>query len=341
MLGLTGLGQPGDRLPEDNVEACQYVAFRCLENGDYSPLLISRTPGEGEPLSLRWLKGYTGTVFWSWGLGAEIAPPNIPPVLNAGRVTLSLERVGLVVWSKKFHFLPDKEGMACFEQVVQFAFSLTGRKMDEFARAVGTHVYGMDTEEILTRLNSTSDMDDLARAAQNLPIFAKMIPLTFSTVLPRVWDALDERKVPWEDLTDDSGLLEKLAEAMGLSSNELKKGVPYPFSSTPFDYASHDGNTAHGAISSGVVNVFGGSTNCGLLTVCCTTCHKHFLLRAAFFEKPSSLIGAILYRIPGLQYEASLADGVGIIVKNKRIFGRVIYAVRSCPCRLIETIELD
>lgn len=142
-------------------------------------------------------------------------------------------------------------------------------------------------------------------------------------------------------MTDDSGLLEKLAEAMGLSSNELKKGVLYPFSSTPFDYASHDGNTAHGAINSGVVNVFGGSTNCGLVTVCCTKCHKHSLLRAAFFEKPSSLIGAILYRIPGLQYEASLADGVGIIVKDKRIFGGVIYAVRSCPCTLIETIELD
>ena len=56
---------------------------------------------------------------------------------------------------------------------------------------------------------------------------------------------------------------------------------------------------------------------------------------------PSIVYNATLYRVPGLQYERSLKDGVGIIVTEKRILGRMVYGVHACSCRNIELLELD
>lgn len=57
---------------------------------------------------------------------------------------------------------------------------------------------------------------------------------------------------------------------------------------------------------------------------------------------PSFILDATLYRIPGLQYEWSLKDGVGIIVKDERILGRMgLWKTHACSCRTLKQIELD
>lgn len=127
-------------------------------------------------------------------------------------------------------------------------------------------------------------------------------------------------------------LKRKLADAMSLSLSIFCSPGSYAtsYNRSPLNHASFAGRSAQGGR-------FG-----GLFIVCCNSCRTHSVFHAGTWEMPSFILDATLYRIPGLQYEWSLKDGVGIIVKDERILGRMgLWKTHACSCRTLKQIELD
>ncbi|CAG9980500.1 unnamed protein product [Clonostachys byssicola] len=77
----------------------------------------------------------------------------------------------------------------------------------------------------------------------------------------------------------------------------------------------------------------------GISQVSCKICGRRFMFRMTVWEelKPD---GAQLYRIPGLLYDDTVPEGVGIVVQENRVLGKTMYATPACACGRLEMVEL-
>jgi len=84
----------------------------------------------------------------------------------------------------------------------------------------------------------------------------------------------------------------------------------------------------------------------GLAAVKCKGCSRNFLVRATVWDPPSpapatAMAVAEMYRIPGLLYDDTIAEGVGLIICDGRILGKMAYAPPACECRISELVEIQ
>ena len=49
---------------------------------------------------------------------------------------------------------------------------------------------------------------------------------------------------------------------------------------------------------------------------------------------------AQVYRIPGLLYDDSIPEGVGLVIKGKGIIGKMQYGMPACSCHKRELVEI-
>jgi hypothetical protein len=119
-----------------------------------------------------------------------------------------------------------------------------------------------------------------------------------------------------------------VADALGLS-NTLVPG-PIPNGTPPINNLTAHGGTLH----------YGNAG--GLVCVRCQHCSTDFLVRAGLLKPASQIIGAVAYRVPGLKYDWTTESGTGIIVKNKKVVGRFLWAIPTCDCDKLEdaTVEI-
>jgi len=71
----------------------------------------------------------------------------------------------------------------------------------------------------------------------------------------------------------------------------------------------------------------------GIESICSLRCQKCgivFLLRLNLWSQPGK--NACVYRIPGLRYDTTAPDSVGLIIEDNRIIGRTTSVVRMCDC---------
>ncbi len=72
----------------------------------------------------------------------------------------------------------------------------------------------------------------------------------------------------------------------------------------------------------------------------CTGCNVPFVCRFCFYHGKPFAAYPKLYRIPGLQYTVSYPNGVGLIISNNRIVGRMMFGTPACDCKLMEIVEI-
>jgi hypothetical protein len=82
-----------------------------------------------------------------------------------------------------------------------------------------------------------------------------------------------------------------------------------------------------------------GSSECNLLVVQCPSCDKTTPLRAAMWQKPKAQ--TLVYHIPGLSYQQSVPEGMGVVVENEKVIGRVRFGVSKCSCNLSRSVLLS
>lgn len=74
----------------------------------------------------------------------------------------------------------------------------------------------------------------------------------------------------------------------------------------------------------------------GICKIKCAMCALVYLIRLHIWTLPGA--SAFVYRIPELSYAYSLPNGVGLVIEDHKIIGRMCYGVRACDCYQTERV---
>lgn len=81
-----------------------------------------------------------------------------------------------------------------------------------------------------------------------------------------------------------------------------------------------------------------------MVGVKCPICHHRFLLQVALIPQnngvPSSVLGAMAYRVPGLRYALAHKGGAGWLIKDGHMMARFVWCQSTCECHPIEEVEV-
>lgn len=98
IAGLLALGnytEVSRKMPADTIEACFWVAWKCLERGDYTTLLLTPT-GETEVPHARWLRWHEKMDQWMWTARNSNRDAENSNIIQDGVVKPELEYVGVI-----------------------------------------------------------------------------------------------------------------------------------------------------------------------------------------------------------------------------------------------------
>ena len=73
----------------------------------------------------------------------------------------------------------------------------------------------------------------------------------------------------------------------------------------------------------------------------CRGCNTLSTIRLYLFCGRSPETQMQIYRIPGLGLGKSYPNGVGVLLSGKRIVGRMLYGIPSCPCKQMDFVEIE
>ncbi|KAK8092426.1 uncharacterized protein PG998_014911 [Apiospora kogelbergensis] len=299
-----------EKLDGDPEKALVQIADGCLKEGDYSPLLVTPRISGYDRRQQQSDFGYFDVYSFGLGVDADGSCPTFhkDSVFNPGVSILNLEKIGTIDFAHTRTHEWELPPFPIFECYTDWVLHHSGPDVDEFVRAIGARFYNLSDGEVEAAL-STPDrreiIEEELQARYNMP--------------GSHWKgSLHKWRDSWNDTIPDTN---RLVKALGLLS-----AAPMGF--TALDFSVRHGGTMH----------FSGYE--GFIAAACPVCLKTFTYRVAMFKRPTEMLGAVAYRIPGLRYIWTRVDGAGIIVKDRKVIGRLIYASPACICRPKEMVEV-
>jgi hypothetical protein len=298
MCGFLHLGSHADvssQIPDDSAGACRWVACKCLEAGDYTPLLLvpfSRSYREREIPGFSWLVGHERIIDLQ---GNELGPlksaPDEKSIIRDNKVRPCMEHVGSIEDIREIVRCGNERSEE-FLTVVEYIREWHGCSARSFVSAIG-RIYHFGSS------SNASDRSLFGSFVSENPDFERRL----LTLLQNLQSLSDQ------ELEDRLRCISHLAELLGLAFDKK---------------ALRDWNAGN--------------------TVCLVRCHhcgmsstfRLYLYRGKPIEKQLQV-----YRIPGLQYGGSYQNGVGLVISDKRIVGRMMYGVPACDCKLMQIVEIE
>jgi hypothetical protein len=309
-LAMSGLLQLGyyeevlSEIPKDPVQACYWVAWKCLEKGDYSPFLLLQR-GEVEIKSARWLTGHQAMSYTMWDLGSLSQPPDRPTIIQNNRILLDLDLIGSIESSYRVQFSGDGEKI--FDQIMSLILSVPGHVCASRFVVALERIYAVPLYLHFPDIPiSCSDFINLN------PNFKEQLENLLNGYLSAGSSNVTERLRICQDVVE----LLYLNRRFNGSLNNY----------TRLTYA-------------GLLSLSARCYDDNVSVIRCGVCQQLFPYRVSLFKATGTV--AQLYRIPGLGYASSLPNGVGLLIKDKRIVGRMIYGTPACPCRQREMVEVE
>ncbi len=305
---LLGLVEPtSERLLEhDFKREYERIARQCLNVGDYSPLLI--TPRLKAHIE-QWdtIQGFNDVAIWPLGAGRQPAHLHHDfsfedGDLENGDPMPKLQKLGVI---SQVHEQFEDDILAQFAHDASIVLRVSGPDLDSFIDTLAGRLYGIG---------------DIGLVKQRLGIDGKRNKL--AAILQGRHDKRSEDSWP----IDGPDGARWIAEALSLIGDGGSEGK----AESQIAYLDAHGGTIHTAYAGG---------NC-LLSVFCTTCHRNFIFRAGLFSPPGTVRGAIAYRIPGLKYQMSHTNGMGIVIKDDGVVGRMAWATPACKCLEVEKVKI-
>ena len=297
-------------LPTTSKEACLWLSERRLEDNDYSPLLL-RPSKELKYDKAQWLKGHTSMTANMWGLGAQIQPAQIVPRIQDHVVSLDVELVGSIADMFSWNWRAEDK-YAGFTEVLPYLINLVGARPSEFVQSL-EGIYPPQSYWTEGTMNG----HQIPALHYKVPV-SNTVETTLSKLLKQYTDALSRG-----DTTEVTSLCDAIVALLGLSTS--------PPTSNLGSFAD-DGCLP-------LYNQLCDSSECTIITVCCSSCNKTSVFRATTWQNPTTR--AQLYLIPGLAYQYSVPNGMGIIVENEEIIGRVRFGFSVCSCNRSVTVKLS
>lgn len=315
MAGMLSIGSYRDvalAIPKDAVSACLWIAQECLRRGDYSPLLL--TPCDEKPvLAARWLVGHEKMCDTMCFLGTQTHQPKSLSILEDGtdRIKFEMQYVGEVIVSWHVDFRGGDDFIN-FCIVAEEIIKTTGPSAREFVagilRVYCVPLYMVDPEIPRTFEEYEALEHDLtARLEKLLREYADAIDLDNNDEICRVGQLM----------------IEILRLTRPYRSNMQTRDGPF----TRLLYAGSFSAAAYYRDSIDVVK--------------CVKCEKAFVYRLYHYSGGKDMLHASVYRIQGLGYDGTLPNGVGLIVKNGRVVGKMVYGTPACQCEVMRIVEIS
>ena len=311
LCGFLRMGRHEDtvqQIPANQTEACLWLWRKCLERGDYTPLFLQPS-GEKEVEGASWLVGHEKMSGETWALGETISPASDPTIIRDGRIQIVMECVGIltIIENVSFKTLPIYDTL---RQVLEFILNSrldwkSGLMNAElFVEAVG-RIYGAP---------SWVDKEDVPTTVEDFNKISRLIIVALEELL----DALIPQFMVGSDTLDEDDVY-KISQMLRLHSPVPDRRYP-GLARDRMSYAAYvPGNT--------------------LGKVLCMSCGKDFVFRLELHEKMDAPPrDCKVYRIPGLQFDEAMENGVGLVVSGTRIIGKMIYGTRACRCRFLQSV---
>jgi hypothetical protein len=314
-------------MPHDSVEACKWLWKKCLSKGDYTPLLL-KPKGEGKPpAGPTWLIGHERMQEDMWVLGATLSPGTHDVAVSRNSIKLTMDHVGGLV-SVSEMFDDDDSIMEGFKRVLhEYNILHKGHggpfDINTFIDTIG-RVYGFPA--VITKHDNKTvptTVDEYASEDPGLRGLGMLLDI-LKDLLEAILVIADGR-----DFSAMDFIVERLETVCSMMIVKMKLGDPV--TKGVEGLSTNIGRTQ-------MVHSFPGGKD--LIGSRCPACRVSYLFRAELYTKVN-ITRSKLYRIPGLTFEYSGKDGVGLIICGQDIVGRALFATQPCACRVERVVELS
>jgi hypothetical protein len=311
-------------IPKNEEHACGWVWRSALEKGDYSPILLQPQErfslANPRPELASWMVGFRSLDDAEWQLGNEITSPRYPPILTSLGVETVMDHVGEI---EKIHFLGVEESGEV-EGVCWAIDTLSSISESERAH--------LSPKGLVDGLNRVFPFDaNHKKAAWALE---KMV-LSFDELVMQndtLEDKLDIQIESYTVAREESQMSDMQDIAAEVS--RMLKLEKHIFGETS-DQITRLTVSRHLARQRKVRGAKGGEPIC---EVRCPKCHNVTLFRLDLRE--TAQIGDKVYRIPELGYSGTVENGVGLVINDGRITGRMLYGPPACDCQVSCTVQI-
>ncbi|KAM0322690.1 hypothetical protein ACHAQA_009281 [Verticillium albo-atrum] len=279
------------------------VARECLLAGDYSPLFMTPSVPLLDDPRLNPLDPCSYNEVWTWEMGEETSPPSLPVDVTFDESGDKLTLTLEKIGVATILKFPDWDSIYDhFSRCAAFSLDLTGPNLEDFVTSLGTRLYGEHKDVIMDHLKTHDNLEDLEELLRD----------QYNTPWAEPWSLRGEGEECAEWLADMMSLTTVVGE-LSESRIDLSYARFATMHCTPYSYVAG---------------------------ITCTTCLGTFAFRVGAFAPTADMHRAVAYRVPGLKYKLSHLDGMGMLVKDGRIVGRMIWASPACECRERELVTL-
>lgn len=311
-------------VPTSGIDACAMVWKGAMQRGDFSPLLFhpcekrrGAIPGHSTP---SWLVGCQSLDDVDWDLGNEKQSSGLQIVINNDTVETELDFIGTID-EVQWLDVEDSGELAGVDWTIRFLANI--------ARSEGT---SLSAERLVEGLNRVFPFDSNHAKAANV-----LHGMVFSFQERQEQDegfgaSIDAQLAEYlgapegeDGRTQREAAVKEIAQIL-----ELEKSIMQ--FATPVTRLTRSRHIARRRRDRGVES---GEPIC---MIQCPGCSTRSLLRLDL--RPTTTLGAKIYRIPGLTYSDSVEDGTGIVLQDGRIVGRMLYGAPICSCRLPEVVQI-
>ena len=318
IIGLLGLGDYTEnamQIPKDTTAACHWVAMKCLERGDFTPLLLVHR-GETDVPYARWLRGHERIhrFMWTGGTVTNRVPTSLN-IIHDGRVEPELEYVGTI---EEYFFI----GFGIRWSTSAFEWVVTALLEEENQNQIFSAANFVNT---LLRIYAVPPYisENYPEIPNSFEQYCAADPDFESEIVAIV--LIYKKMIPRTGIGDRLLICEILATKLFFDKVYTENLDCY----TRIEYSnSHaDAKFYHDFLA----------------RVRCPGCDHPFVYRLAFYKAYN--LGRVelgkLYRIPGLSCVGFPGNGICLIMAGTLIRGRTMFGTPACACSIKERVLIE
>lgn len=313
-----------ENVPTSGIDACAMVWKGAMQRGDFSPLLFhpcenrrGAIPGGSTP---SWLVGCQSLDDLNWALGNEQQSSGLQMIINDNTVEIQLDFIGTID-EVQWLDVEDSGEIAGVDWTIRFLANI--------ARSQGT---SLSAKRLVDGLNRVFPFDSIHTKAANI-----LHNMVFSFHERQEQDeafgaSIDEQLDEYLGASEgDDGRTQREAAVNEIARIlELEKSIMQ--FATPVTRLTRSRHIARKRRDRGVES---GEPIC---MIQCPGCSTRSLLRLDL--RPTASLRAKVYRIPGLTYSDGVQGGIGIVLQEGRLVGRMLYGAPICSCRCQEVVRI-
>ncbi len=308
---LLNLRQDEDKIntifSDNTFESYLALCWDVLKSGDYSPLLFLPLDSEDSDPRAPWLRGYSEISHnvWDYGTCRQRAKSHV--IIRGGKIEPNLDSIGVVQSFEHYDFFGSAESV--FHRVARRIIDISGPCPKTFYSAI-SRIFPSAARKGVFSTPSAIYVDDDEPQPADLNAIRKLV------------ERFSYLAFQGENRSETLQVSNKLLSVLGLGLPEKQSSL------SRIKAASEEAQWYRKKLE-------------GLAAVKCKGCSRDFIFRVTVWDPPTlATAAAEMYRVPGLLYDDTIAEGIGLVVCEGKIVGKMAYATPACECRISELVEI-